>query len=165
MLNSGRQKTAGAALNAARAETRQSVRGFLACAEKRKDQSGAAVWLWEGIKWYYSADVDFIKDLLQELNEDGYYFIRVGESDDDARCAAGSGKTPSTCTSQGALRLGEQRSLRPILAVGADIFPQGGIDRCLIFWMAMLEPFQHISVKAQGYMPFYRAEKLSANSI
>ena len=84
MLNSGRQKTAGAALNAARAETRQSVHGFLACAEKRKDQSGAAVWLWEGIKWYYSADVDFIKDLLQELNEDGYYFIRVGESDDDS---------------------------------------------------------------------------------
>ena len=88
------RKQLGAALNAARAETRQSVHGFLACAEKRKDQSGAAVWLWEGIKWYYSPDVDFIKDLLHELNEDGYYFIRVDESDDGSEVRGGFWENP-----------------------------------------------------------------------
>ncbi len=52
---------------------------------KREDQhSGAIAWLWEDLKWYDDYDdVNFIETLLNELDEEDYLFIRVGESDDD----------------------------------------------------------------------------------
>jgi hypothetical protein len=53
--------------------------------DKREDQdSGDVAWLWEELKWYDDHDdVIFIETLLNDLDEEDYLFIRVGESDDD----------------------------------------------------------------------------------
>lgn len=53
--------------------------------DKREDQeSGDIAWLWEDLKWYDDhADVIFIETLLNDLDEQDFLFIRVGESDDD----------------------------------------------------------------------------------
>ena len=53
--------------------------------DKQEDQeSGAISWVWEYLKWYEDYDdVSFIESLLQSLDEQDYFFIRVGESDDD----------------------------------------------------------------------------------
>ena len=53
--------------------------------DKREDQeSGAVAWLWEYLKWYTDYDdVSFVENLLRELDEEDYFFIRVGESNDD----------------------------------------------------------------------------------
>lgn len=56
------------------------------CNEKR-EQDGAAAWIWKWIKWYHEfQDVAFIEKLLAKLKEEDYLFIRVGEDDEDVEC-------------------------------------------------------------------------------
>ena len=71
-------------------ELRTSVKRLLAHADEHytDSASGAEVWYWEWIKWYdcYPAgyqDVCFIIEVLQELDDEDYRFIRIGEEDDD----------------------------------------------------------------------------------
>jgi len=63
---------------------------------KGKDQeSGAVAWLWEYLKWYADYDdVSFIENLLHNLDEEDYFFIRVGESDDDTEMHGGFWENP-----------------------------------------------------------------------
>ena len=67
--------------------------------DKREDQeSGAVAWLWESLKWYAWAadygDVAFFENLMQDLEEEDYFFIRVGESDDDTETRGGFWDNP-----------------------------------------------------------------------
>jgi len=64
--------------------------------DKREDQeSGAIAWLWEYLKWYSDyQDVSFFEKLLQELDYEDYYFIRVGEFDDDTEVEGGFWDNP-----------------------------------------------------------------------
>ena len=58
------------------------VSDFLVYADKHLEDadSGAEVYLWEGIKWYEEfSDVGFIENLLTELDWSDFLFIRIGE--------------------------------------------------------------------------------------
>lgn len=47
--------------------------------------TGADLWAWTGIKWYPDyEDVGFIETFLNNLCDEDYLFIRIGESDDDS---------------------------------------------------------------------------------
>ena len=62
------------------------VSDFLVYADKLLEDadSGAEVYLWEGIKWYEEfSDVSFIENLLAELDWKDFLFIRIGEDYDD----------------------------------------------------------------------------------
>jgi hypothetical protein len=77
-------------------ETRQIRRLLTSSGNRREDQdSGAVAWFWESLKWYgdYS-DVAFIENLLRELDDEEYFFIRVGESDDDIEYRGGFQENP-----------------------------------------------------------------------
>ena len=44
----------------------------------------AAFWWWSDIKWYSDfPDVGFMEAFMRELDEKDYYFLRIGEADDD----------------------------------------------------------------------------------
>jgi len=58
------------------------------------------------------------------------------------------------------LQDGEQTS-----GLRMDILTQGGIDRRLVFGMPAFEPFQNISVKPQGHMPFDGTIKFAPHSV
>ena len=46
--------------------------------------TGAEVYLWNYVKWYDDfKEVSFLEELMQELNEQDYLFIRTGEDYDD----------------------------------------------------------------------------------
>lgn len=46
--------------------------------------TGAEAYLWECVKWYDDfKEVSFLEELMQELNEQDYLFIRTGEDYDD----------------------------------------------------------------------------------
>jgi hypothetical protein len=64
--------------------------------DKREDQdSGAVAWYWESVKWYADYDdVSFIENLLKELDAEDYYFIRVGEENDDTEVRGGFWDNP-----------------------------------------------------------------------
>lgn len=71
-------------------ELREEVKSLLSYAERHYTDtaSGAEVWYWDCIKWYdYKPDgfqdVCFIMDVLTELEETEYRFIRIGEEYDD----------------------------------------------------------------------------------
>ena len=66
------------------------------CRDKREDQeSGAVAWLWEHLKWYTDYDdVAFIENLLRDMDEEDYFFIRVGESNDDTEIHGGFWDNP-----------------------------------------------------------------------
>jgi hypothetical protein len=61
------------------------IRGLYAFAKRNQDEeSGAVAYYWDSIKWYQDyPDVAFVESFLKTLEEGGYLFIRVGESDDD----------------------------------------------------------------------------------
>jgi hypothetical protein len=63
----------------------EDIRGLLQCAKfQLHDESGAVAFYWEWIKWYPDYDdVGFIEAFLHSLDSDDYFFIRVGESNDD----------------------------------------------------------------------------------
>jgi hypothetical protein len=53
-------------------------------AEKREHESGDVAYFWSDIKWHYSfIEVKFFEDLMINLSEEDYLFIRLGESNDD----------------------------------------------------------------------------------
>lgn len=44
----------------------------------------AEIWWWSDIKWYSDfPDVGFMEAFMRELDEKDYYFLRIGEADDD----------------------------------------------------------------------------------
>ena len=46
--------------------------------------SEAEFWWWSDIKWYSDfPDVGFMEAFIRELDERDYYFLRIGEADDD----------------------------------------------------------------------------------
>ena len=62
-------------------------------------ESGAEVWTWNWIKWYDTSpycfsDVKFIADTINELEDDDYRFIRIGEEYDDTEIAGGFWENP-----------------------------------------------------------------------
>jgi len=58
-------------------------------------ESGAVAWLWEYLKWYTDyEDVAFFENLMNDLDYDDYYFIRMGESDDDVEIRGGFWENP-----------------------------------------------------------------------
>jgi hypothetical protein len=72
------------------------VHELLDSRRKREDQeSGAVAWLWEHLKWYWDfEDVSFFESLMNDLGHDDYYFIRVGEDDDDTDVRGGFWENP-----------------------------------------------------------------------
>jgi hypothetical protein len=67
-------------------EKTQHIRNLLHTAfYKMEDkETGAVAWFWESVKWYADYDdVSFIENFLQELDDNEYLFIRIGESEDD----------------------------------------------------------------------------------
>lgn len=62
------------------------VSSFFTYADKHLEDcdSGAETYLWEGVKWYDEfPDVEFIENLLMELDWGDFLFIRIGEELDD----------------------------------------------------------------------------------
>jgi hypothetical protein len=87
LTNTGRQALEARihALEAGDEKTRH-IRNLLNISDtKLEDQeSGAAGWLWDSVKWYMDYDdVSFIEGLLKDLDDTEYLFIRIGESYDD----------------------------------------------------------------------------------
>ena len=71
-------------------KTRQEVKDLFKYARQHHidPPTGAEAWYWDSIKWYsdepvYYPEIDFIEQLLSELDEDDYRFIRIGEDYDD----------------------------------------------------------------------------------
>lgn len=73
-----------------------AVKDFIGGIPDRKDQdSGAAAFLWEGLKWYSEfEDVAFVEKFIAGLEYADYYFIRVGEDDDDTEVKGGFWDNP-----------------------------------------------------------------------
>ncbi len=47
-------------------------------------ESSDELWLWNSVKWYDGyPEVDLFMNFLNEINDDDFVFIRVGESYDD----------------------------------------------------------------------------------
>ena len=87
LTNAGRQAL-DSKIHALEAEDEktQHIRNLLnASSTKLEDQeSGAVGWLWDSVKWYVDYDdVSFIENLLKNLEDTEYLFIRIGESVDD----------------------------------------------------------------------------------
>jgi len=58
-------------------------------------ESGAVAWLWEHLKWYLEyEDVAFFESLMNDLEYEDYYFIRVGEDNDDTDVRGGFWENP-----------------------------------------------------------------------
>lgn len=74
----------------------QEIKDFIAIAEARTDaDSGSVGYVWESIKWYDDfEEVIFIENLLSKLDSRDYFFIRIGESDDDIECHGGFWENP-----------------------------------------------------------------------
>ena len=67
-------------------ETRKEVKSLFESATQHltDPDTGAEVWYWSDLKWYQGySDVDFIEGVLSELNDDEFYFVRVGEDYED----------------------------------------------------------------------------------
>lgn len=48
------------------------------------EESGCEMWEWTCIKWNdYFSEVEFINNFLNTLDEDEYYFLRLGENNED----------------------------------------------------------------------------------
>ena len=62
------------------------ITDFIIYADKHHEDadSGAEAYLWNYVKWYDDfKEVSFLEELMQELNEQDYLFIRIGEDYDD----------------------------------------------------------------------------------
>ena len=61
------------------------IQGLFQTAELRKDDASQAIaYYWPSLKWYFDyPEVRFVETFLDELPEEDYLFIRLGESDDD----------------------------------------------------------------------------------
>jgi hypothetical protein len=68
---------------------------FASAETKRDEDSGAAAYHWQWLKWYPDyPDVAFVESFLKTLAEESYLFIRVGESDDDTEYRGGFWENP-----------------------------------------------------------------------
>lgn len=86
-------KTMKAMLDNEPPDIRDSVKNFLRYAEShsRDSSTGAQLWIWESVKWYdfdrqCYPDVDFFRRLMQALEDQEFYFVRIGEDYDDNAC-------------------------------------------------------------------------------
>lgn len=67
-------------------EVRKEVKSLFDNADQHltDPDTGAEAWYWSDLKWYLGyPDVDFIEGVMAELDDDEFYFVRVGESCDD----------------------------------------------------------------------------------
>lgn len=67
-------------------ETRQEVERLFSNANQHlcDADTGSEAWYWSDVKWYLDfPDVKFIENILPEIDEEEYYFVRIGESFDD----------------------------------------------------------------------------------
>ena len=56
---------------------------------------GSVAYHWERLKWYADdSDMSFIENLTRQLDYHDYFFIRVGESDDDTEVHGGFWENP-----------------------------------------------------------------------
>lgn len=68
---------------------REQVPRLLGWADKHlTEDDGSESWYWDQIKWYTDwpddfADIYFIETFLSELDEEEFYFVRIGEEIDD----------------------------------------------------------------------------------
>lgn len=77
-------------------EEETAIREFFNSAETRKDEaSGAVAYYWPRTKWYSDyPEVRFIESFLIPLDEMEYYFLRLGEDDDDTEVLGGFWENP-----------------------------------------------------------------------
>lgn len=86
---------AGLAALEPHAERTKNIHELLNSSRDNREADGAVAWLWESLKWYDDyPDVAFMENLLQDLDEEDYLFIRVGESDDDTEYRGGFWENP-----------------------------------------------------------------------
>jgi len=71
-------------------KVRQEILDFLGYADQHytDTDTGAQVWYWKNLKWYtcdpkYYPEIDFMENLLSDLDEDNFRFIRIGEDYSD----------------------------------------------------------------------------------
>lgn len=83
-------KTMEAMLNNESPDIRDSVEKFLQYAEShsRDSSTGAQLWVWTSVKWYdfdsqCYPDVDFFRRLMLALEDQDFYFVRMGDDYDD----------------------------------------------------------------------------------
>ena len=83
-----------AELEAGTGETRL-IREVLNSHYKDDEESGAVAWFWECTKWYSEfEDVAFIENLLRNLDDEDFLFVRVGEDDNDAETSGAFWRNP-----------------------------------------------------------------------
>ena len=78
-------------------EIRQVIRYFFDHADKHaKDEDGGQeAWYWDYRKWYTEfPEVDFIEQLMSELPDGDFRFIRIGEDYDDTEMRGGFWDNP-----------------------------------------------------------------------
>ena len=65
-------------------ETKKLVEELLSNADKHVTSTNYNIWYWPCIKWYEDdIDVAFIERLLQEIPENAFRFLRIGDDLDD----------------------------------------------------------------------------------
>lgn len=78
-------------------ETRKEVQDLLSQADHHYADSnnGAEVWHWAWSKWYSNfPEVAFVESLMDEMDEEDYRFIRIGEDYDDTEVRGGFWENP-----------------------------------------------------------------------
>ena len=82
-------------------EVRKRIREFFAYADKhaKDEESGHEAWYWDYLKWYaddsaHFPEVDFIEELIAELSDGDFRFIRIGEDYDDTEMRGGFWENP-----------------------------------------------------------------------
>ncbi len=76
--------------------TRRELEDLLRYADQRiAAPLGEHAWYWNGIKWYSEfREITWLESLLQTLADEDYYFIRIGEDNDDIVVAGGYWENP-----------------------------------------------------------------------
>lgn len=91
-------------------ETRKEVQGLLSQADSHytDSNSGAEVWHWAWSKWYSQfPEVAFIESLMDEMDDEDYRFIRIGENCDDTEVCGGFWENPFGLELNRCIELGE----------------------------------------------------------
>ena len=62
----------------------------------RKDEdTGTVAFCWSGVKWYSDFEgVAFVENFMADLDDEDYYFIRIGEDYDDIEVIGGFWDNP-----------------------------------------------------------------------
>jgi hypothetical protein len=84
-LNAESKTRLDASLNSMEESSMKNVTAFFGYAERKEDTASSAIaYLWRDYKWYPDyPGVAFLENFLTGIDDDGYLFIRIGESDDD----------------------------------------------------------------------------------